>query len=71
MPEIARLTLRRDRRGLIGWAIAFVAIIGISLAFYPSIKGDASFDDLSKNLPDSVKARANRLIVTPFDSRST
>lgn len=33
-----------------------VALVALTVAFYPSVKGNASFDELFKDLPDAVRA---------------
>jgi len=49
-------TLWDQRRGLIGWSIGIVGFVLLSLAFYPSIKANASqFQDLMDQLPAGLR----------------
>lgn len=52
----------RDRqRGLIGWSIAIFGYIVMNDALYPSIRGQDSFADTIRNLPESVRALIGNL----------
>ena len=48
--------LRDHRRSTIYWAMGMVALVAFTVAFYPSVKGNKTFDDLMRDLPDAVRA---------------
>lgn len=48
--------LRDTRRSTVWWALGMVALVGFTVAFYPSVQGDASFDQVFDDLPDAVRA---------------
>ncbi len=56
MPKIALQTLKESRRGFLGWGIGILALVLLTIAFWPSVKGQESFNDITKDLPDAVKA---------------
>jgi ABC-2 type transport system permease protein len=41
---------------LIGWSISLAVLVGFTLAFYPSIKGNESYDDLLKDMPEALQS---------------
>lgn len=53
---VASRFVRDRRRSLGGWSIAMLGIVFTSVAFYPSLRDQPSFDELFENLPDSVRA---------------
>lgn len=53
---IVALRLLRDRRrSTLWWALALVALVVFTVALYPSVRGQASFDEVIADLPDAVK----------------
>lgn len=64
---VAMRHVRDRRRWLIWWTVGIVAFIGFTVAFYPVIKDQPSFDDVFKDAPDAVKALvgARGSITTP------
>ena len=48
--EVARAALRRRRVNVLAWMGIVVALVLLIVAFYPSIKGDASLDDTAELL---------------------
>ena len=47
--------LRDRRRSTLWWALGVAAMIALTLAFYPSIEGQASFDDMAEQMPETVR----------------
>lgn len=56
MPELALHALRSERRALLGWALATIALVGAVLAFWPSIRGNEALTQSFADLPPSVRA---------------
>jgi ABC-2 type transport system permease protein len=54
--ELAVAAMRRKRVNLIVWAAITASLVAIIVAFYPSIKGDASLDKTFADFPESVRA---------------
>jgi ABC-2 type transport system permease protein len=40
----------------LGWSIALLGLIAFTLAFYPSIKGNESYDELLKDMPEALQS---------------
>ena len=53
---VLRRYLRDSRRSLGWWALGMVALVAFTVAFYPSVKGNATFDELFADLPPAVRA---------------
>ncbi len=53
--EVLFQTLRERRRSLVWWTLGLVALVGLNVAFYPSVRDDAGLSDYAKNLPDAVR----------------
>ena len=53
---IALRYLRDRRRWLSWWAVGVVGFVFMTVSFYPAIKGQTTFDDLFKDLPEGAKA---------------
>lgn len=53
---VLRRYLRDNRRSLTGWALGMLGLVAFTVAFYPSVKGQASFEKVMEDLPDPVKA---------------
>jgi len=54
--SVATRALRDGRRSFIGWSIGLAVLVGFTLAFYPSIKGNESYDDLLKDMPEALQS---------------
>jgi ABC-2 type transport system permease protein len=54
--ELTFAALRRRRVGLVVRVVTVAALVAVVVAFYPSIKGDASLDKSFADLPDVVRA---------------
>jgi ABC-2 type transport system permease protein len=53
---VLRRYVRDHRRSTAWWALGMAALVAFTVAFYPSVKGNADFDKLMKDLPDAVRA---------------
>ena len=53
---VAARYLRDSRRSAGWWALGMVALVAFTVAFYPSVKGNATFDELIADLPEAVRA---------------
>ncbi len=56
MHSVLAKTLRDQRRGLVVWVLAFVGLVGLYVAVYPSVKGDSSFAKLIDQMPPAYRA---------------
>jgi beta-exotoxin I transport system permease protein len=54
--EVVWQTLRERRRSLLWWGLGIVALVGINIAFYPSVRDSAGLSDYSKDLPEAMRA---------------
>jgi ABC-2 type transport system permease protein len=54
--EVLVQALRERRRSLLWWSLAIVALVGLNVAFYPSVRSDEALSDYAKDLPESVRA---------------
>jgi len=54
--EVLADTLRDRRRSLLWWTLGLVALVGVTVAFYPSIRGDSSLSEYGKDLPEGLRA---------------
>ena len=52
---VARRMLADHRRSFIWWAVAMVAIDGLTVGLWPSIRGEEQFDELIRELPDALR----------------
>lgn len=53
---VAGRLMRDRRRALLWWALGVVALVVFTVALYPSVREEASFDELVDDLPEAVKA---------------
>jgi ABC-2 type transport system permease protein len=49
-------SIRERRRSLLWWTLGLAATIALTIAFYPSIRGDPALSDYAKDLPESLRA---------------
>jgi ABC-2 type transport system permease protein len=49
-------SLRERRRSLVWWTLGLVALIGVNVAFYPSVRDDQALSEYAKDLPESLRA---------------
>lgn len=54
--EVVTQTLRERRRALLWWALGILVLVGLNIAFYPSIRDSAGLSDYSKDLPEAMRA---------------
>lgn len=54
--EVIAETLRERRRSLLWWTLGIVALVGVTVAFYPSIRDDTSLSDYGEKLPEGLRA---------------
>jgi ABC-2 type transport system permease protein len=54
--ELLRDSFATHRRSLIWWSVGIVGLVGLTMAFYPSVKDSAGLDQYSKDLPEAVRA---------------
>jgi ABC-2 type transport system permease protein len=54
--EVLVETLRERRRSLVWWTVGLVGLIGLTVAFYPSIRDDPALSDYANDLPESLRA---------------
>lgn len=54
--EVLAQAVRERGRSLAWWTLGIVALIALTVAFYPSIRDDASLTDYAKDLPKSLRA---------------
>jgi len=47
--------LHDTRRSLVWWALGMAGLVAFTVAFYPSVKGNASFDEVIQDLPEAVR----------------
>ena len=54
--EVVAETLRERLRSTTWWSLGLVATIAFTVAFYPSVRDDASLSDFAEDLPESLRA---------------
>jgi ABC-2 type transport system permease protein len=54
--EVLAEAIRERRRSLLWWTLGIVALVALTVAFYPSIRDDASLSDYAEDLPESLRA---------------
>jgi len=54
--EVVVETLRERGRSLLWWTLGIVALVGVTIAFYPSIRDDTSLSDYGEKLPEGLRA---------------
>jgi ABC-2 type transport system permease protein len=53
--EVLIETLHERRVSLVWWALGVVGLVGLTVAFYPSVKGSSGLSDYAKDLPESLR----------------
>jgi len=53
--DVLAETLRERRRSLLWWTLGVVGLVGLTVAFYPSVKDSAGLSDYAKDLPESLR----------------
>ena len=54
--EVVAQTVRERARSTLWWSLGLAAIVALTVAFYPSVRGDSSLNDFSEQLPESLRA---------------
>jgi ABC-2 type transport system permease protein len=54
--EVLVQSVRERGRSLLWWTLGIVGLIGITVAFYPSIRGDEALSNFGEDLPESLRA---------------
>lgn len=54
--EVLAETLRERGRSLLWWTLGLVALVGVTIAFYPSISDDTTLSDYGEKLPEGLRA---------------
>jgi ABC-2 type transport system permease protein len=55
MTDVLVESVRERRRSLLWWSLGLIGLIGINLAFYPSVRDDPALSDFARDLPESVR----------------
>jgi ABC-2 type transport system permease protein len=53
--EVIAETLRERRRSLVWWTLGIIGMIGLTVAFYPSVKDSTGLSDYAKDLPEGLR----------------
>lgn len=53
---VARRWLLDRRRGLAGWCVGVTALVLFVVAFFPTVEGDETFEELADQLPASLQS---------------
>lgn len=53
--DVLTETLRERRRSLLWWTLGVVGLVGLTVAFYPSVKDSSGLSDYGKDLPESLR----------------
>jgi ABC-2 type transport system permease protein len=51
----ARL-LHDRRRSALWWSLSFLGLVLFTMAFFPSIRGETSFEELAENIPEALRS---------------
>lgn len=55
MPAVTRQLLRERRRSLAWWVLGTVALVALTVGFYPSVRDVSGLSDYARNLPESLR----------------
>ena len=53
---VAARLLRDRRRSLLWWSVGVVGLVLFTVALFPSVRGQESFEDLANELPEALRA---------------
>jgi ABC-2 type transport system permease protein len=53
--EVLSETLGERSRSLIWWALGVIGLVGLTVAFYPSVEDSSGLSDYAKDLPESLR----------------
>ncbi len=54
--EVLVESLRERGRSLVWWTLGLLLLVGVNVAFYPSVRDDQALSDYAKDLPESLRA---------------
>jgi len=54
--EVAAETIRERRRSILWWGLGVVALVALTVAFYPSVRDDPALREYAENMPESLRA---------------
>ena len=54
--EVLFESLRERSRSTLWWTLGLVLLVGVNIAFYPSVRDDEALSDYAKELPESLRA---------------
>jgi ABC-2 type transport system permease protein len=54
--DVLNEALWERRRSLLWWAAGVAAIVGLTVAFYPSVEGSSGLSDYAEDLPEGLRA---------------
>jgi ABC-2 type transport system permease protein len=54
--EVLADALRERRRSLLWWTVGIVALVALTVAFYPSIRDDSALSSYGEELPEGLRA---------------
>lgn len=54
--EVLLESLRERSRSIVWWILGLVLLVGVNIAFYPSVRDDEALSDYAKDLPESLRA---------------
>lgn len=63
--SIALKTLYDGRRGFVWWSLGIVALVLLTVALYPSIEGNAEYDELLEDYPEFVQSFIGTDLTSP------
>ena len=61
-------SLHDSRRSAAWWALGMVALVAFTVAFYPSVRDNQTFDELVEGLPEAMRALVGLQEGIPFTS---
>jgi ABC-2 type transport system permease protein len=65
---VAARMLRDRRRSSLSWALGLLSLVAFTVALYPTIKDQESFDTVMRDLPESVKVLVGYDAAVPVTS---
>ena len=65
---VTRRFLADHRRSFTWWSVAMVAMVALTVALWPSIRGQDQFDELIRDLPDALRSLFGGQEDIPFTS---